>query len=87
MSVAAILEYISGCETLAACGLEEPRNSQDVLIESVGLVSLFCVFCHIVPICCFSMELKYITYALTQAHRNIHLWTILYIIVLKHILY
>jgi len=67
--------------TLAARGLEEPRNSQELLIESVGPVSLFCVLCHIVPICCFSMVLKYITYALTYACRNIHLWTILYIIV------
>ena len=67
--------------TLAARGLEETRNSQELLIESVGPISLFCVFCHIIPICCFSVELKYITYALTHARRNIHLWTILYIIV------
>jgi len=58
--------------TLAARGLEEPLNSQELLIESVGPVSLFCVCCHIVPICCFSLELKSITYALTYAHRNIH---------------
>ena len=68
-------------KTLAACGLEEPWNSQELLIESVGPVSLFCVLYHIVPICYFSVVLKYITYALTHARRNIHLWTILYIIV------
>ena len=68
-------------KTLAVRGLEEPRNSQELLIESVGPVSLFCVLCHIIPICCFSVELKYITYALTHARRNINLWTILYITV------
>jgi hypothetical protein len=41
------------------CGLEEPWNSQELLIESVGPVSLFCVFCHIVPICCFSVVLYF----------------------------
>jgi len=46
-------------DTLAARGLEETWNSQELLIESVGPVSLFCVLCHIVPICCFSVELKY----------------------------
>ena len=45
--------------TLAARGLEEPRNSQELLIESVGPVFLFCVLCHIVSICCFSVVLKY----------------------------
>jgi len=35
--------------TLTALGLEEPRNSQELLIESVGPVFLFCVLCHIVP--------------------------------------
>ena len=30
--------------TLAERGLEEPRNSQELLIESVGPVFLFCVF-------------------------------------------
>jgi hypothetical protein len=32
--------------TLAARGLEEPRNSQELLIESVGPVFLFCVLCE-----------------------------------------
>ena len=45
--------------TLAVRGLEEPRNSQELLIESVGPVFLFCVLCHIVSICCFSVVLKY----------------------------
>ena len=30
--------------TLAARGLEEPRNSRELLIESVSPVFLFCVF-------------------------------------------
>jgi hypothetical protein len=34
--------------TLAGRGLEEPRNSQELLIESVGPFVLFCVLCHIV---------------------------------------
>ncbi len=33
--------------TLAARGLEEPRNYQELLIESVGPVYLFCVLCEI----------------------------------------
>ncbi len=33
--------------TLAARGLEEPRNSEELLIESVGPVFLFCVLCEI----------------------------------------
>ena len=33
--------------TLAERGLEEPRNSQELLIESVGPVFLFCVLCEI----------------------------------------
>ncbi len=33
--------------TLAARGLEEPRNSQELLIESVSPVFLFCVLCEI----------------------------------------
>jgi len=45
-------------------GLEEPRNSQELLIESVGPVFLFCVLCQIVSICCFFVVLKYITYHL-----------------------
>ena len=66
--------FLGGCErcfdddvqTLTACGLEEPWSSQELLIKSVGPVSLICVLCHINPICCFSVELKYITYALTH---------------------
>jgi hypothetical protein len=48
---AACSKVILQNKTLTARGLEEPRNSQELLIESVGPVSLFCVLCHIVPIC------------------------------------
>ncbi len=51
MGRAKVACVVSVLLTLAARGLEEPWNSQELLIESVGLVSLFCVLCHIVPIC------------------------------------
>jgi hypothetical protein len=42
------LRYIGHIKnTLAARGLEEPRDSQELLIESVGPVFLFCVLCEI----------------------------------------
>ena len=71
--------------TLAARGLEEPRNSEELLIESVGPVSLFCVLCHIVPLFIYFVIIRTSTSNFTygevtvfpylQTHRLTDRWT------------